>query len=48
MGSCISKPEEVKIVEQKVDKPSQSTDFAEDKRDAYVNWGKNPSDYIYR
>jgi len=37
MGSCISKLEEVKIVEQKVDKPSQSTDFAEDKRDAYVN-----------
>jgi hypothetical protein len=22
--------------------------FAKDKKDAYANWGKNPSDYIYR
>lgn len=48
MGSCMSKPEEVKPVEQKVITPSQSTDFVKDKADAYANWGKNPSDYIYR
>jgi hypothetical protein len=24
------------------------TDTPKDKKDAYANWGKNPSDYIYR
>jgi len=44
MGLCISKP---------TIKPTEVhsypiTNFEEDKKDAYTNWGKNPSDYIYR
>ena len=47
MGACISKPVEPAIVKQEV-KPFTPTDFKKDKADAYANWGKNPSDYIYR
>ena len=47
MGSCISKSVEPPIVKRVVE-TFTPTDFKKDKADAYANWGKNPSDYIYR
>jgi hypothetical protein len=49
MGACYSLPkEETKIVKQDNFNSYPMTDTPKDKADAYANWGKNPSDYIYR
>jgi hypothetical protein len=50
MGACQSLPKEVpkKPVKKDIFTSYPPTDIAKDKKDAYTNWGKNPSDYIYR
>lgn len=49
MGACYSLPKEEKqIVKQDIFMSYPMTDTPKDKADAYANWGKNPSDYIYR